>query len=183
MKNNISEIKDLFVLSPEIFKDKRGYFFESYNKNNFSSLISENVNFVQDNESYSKKNVIRGLHFQKYPKSQGKLVRVVKGEVYDVCVDLRRNSNSFGKWFGIILSGKNKKQIWIPSGFAHGFLTLSKDAILSYKTTEYYEPSYEECLMWNDPTLSIVWPIKNNLIISNKDEQGISFEKYVKDLS
>ena len=182
MKNNNFEIKDLFVLSPKIFKDERGYFFESYNKKKFSLSVFDNVNFVQDNESYSKKNVLRGLHFQKHPKSQGKLVRVVKGEVYDVCVDLRRNSYSFGKWFGIKLSEKNKKQIWIPPGFAHGFLTLSKDAILSYKTTEYYEPSYEECLIWNDPTLSIDWPIKNNLIISNKDCQGILFEKYIKDL-
>ena len=182
MNNKNSEIKDLVVLSPEIFKDERGYFFESYNKKRVSPAIFNNINFVQDNESYSKKNVLRGLHFQRPPKSQGKLVRVVTGEVYDVSVDLRTNSDSFGRWFAIILSEKNKKQIWIPPGFAHGFLTISKDAILSYKTTEYYEPSYEVCLKWNDPSLSIDWPIKKNLIISNKDAQGISFDKYVNDL-
>ena len=129
MKTNNIEIKDLVVFSPKIFNDKRGYFYESYNKKNFTLSVFNNIDFVQDNESYSKKNVLRGLHFQKSPKSQGKLVRVVKGEVYDVCVDLRINSNSFGKWFAINLSEKNKKQIWIPPGFAHGFLTISKDFV------------------------------------------------------
>ena len=176
MKIVKTKFKDLFIIKSKVYIDNRGFFREIFKK----KLLNK-YKFVFACASSSKKNVLRGLHFQsKFP--QGKYLTVLKGEILDIAVDLRINSYSFGKWFGIKLSEKNKKQIWIPPGFAHGFLTLSKDAILSYKTTEYYEPSYEECLIWNDPTLSIDWPIKNNLIISNKDCQGILFEKYLKDL-
>lgn len=176
-----TNFEGLLVLTPEIFEDSRGFFFESYNKEKFSYLTGINQNFVQDNHSFSKKNVLRGLHFQVSPKSQGKLVRVLRGSVFDVVVDLREKSETFGNWFGIKLSEKNKKQIWIPKHFAHGFLSLSENVHLSYKTTDYYSPKHERCLLWNDKSLSIKWPIKGEINISKKDLKGMSFNKFIKE--
>ena len=150
MKITICDIDGLVVLEPSIFIDSRGYFFESYNLDVFNNSILKKINFVQDNQSFSKKNVLRGLHFQNKPFAQGKLVRVVYGNVYDVAVDLRKNSKTFLKWFGIELSGENNKQLWIPEGFAHGFLTLSDTAILNYKVTKAYNKSADNTLLYND---------------------------------
>ncbi len=164
-------IKDLLILTPKIFKDKRGYFLESYNK----KLIDKD--FVQDNESLSQKGVLRGLHFQKPPYSQAKLVRVIKGAVLDIVVDLRKNQPTYGKHFAIKLSAKNKKQLYIPEGFAHGFLTLKKNTIFTYKCSEYYHPETEGCIHCFDKDLAIDWKIKN-VILSEKDKKGIKFSTF-----
>jgi len=146
-------IKDLYVIEPTVFEDHRGYFMETYNENEFKKA-GLNVDYVQDNQSKSKKGVLRGLHFQsKYP--QGKLVRVIKGEVFDVAVDLRRNSETYGKWYGVILTEENKKQFYIPEGFAHGFLVLSDEAEFTYKCTDFYHPEDEGGIIWNDPDIGI----------------------------
>ena len=162
-------IEGLFVIEPKVFADERGYFFESYNDADFQRA-GLNINFVQDNESRSKKGVLRGLHYQKrYP--QGKLVRVIYGEVFDVAVDLREPSPTFKQWFGVRLSGENKKQFFIPEGFAHGFLVLSEEAVFSYKCTEYYRPEDQCGIIWNDPDISIDWPFEDieAPILSEKD--------------
>ena len=165
-------IKDLYVIEPTVFKDHRGFFMESWNKKAFEE-IGLYLNFVQDNHSKSRKGVLRGLHFQiKHP--QGKLVRVVKGAVFDVAVDLRKGSPTFGKWYGIILSEENKKMLYIPGGFAHGFLVLTEEADFLYKATEYYYPEYDAGIVWNDPDIGIEWPLKEfgieHPVLSEKDK-------------
>ena len=151
-------IPDVLLIEPQVFGDDRGFFFESFNQNKFEEVIGKKINFVQDNHSKSLKGVLRGLHYQLNPKAQGKLVRVIQGEVFDVAVDLRQSSPTFGKWVGEILSANNKKQMWIPEGFAHGFLTLSDTAEFLYKTTDFYSKDHEEVIMWNDEAINIKWP-------------------------
>ena len=172
-----TKIKDLYIIEPEVFSDSRGYFFESYNKRKFEEFGID-VNFVQDNESKSTKGVLRGMHFQtKYP--QGKLVRVTQGTVYDVAVDIRKNSPTFGMWEGVFLSDENKRQFYIPSGFAHGFLVLSENAVFNYKCTDYYMPQYECGFMYNDNDININWPLENieTIILSEKDKNYKSFKE------
>ena len=168
-----TSIPDALIIEPRVFADERGFFYESFNANVFNQGIGQNVNFVQDNHSRSKKNVLRGLHYQ-IKQAQGKLVRVIAGEVFDVAVDIRRNSPSFGKWVGEYLSAENKKQFWVPAGFAHGFVVLSEDAEFLYKTTDYYAPEFERCIAWDDPTINITWPIDGKPELSDKDKQGAS---------
>ena len=170
------EIPDVILFEPTVFIDDRGFFFESFNHKKFEAAIGRSVNFVQDNHSESSKGVLRGLHYQVSPMAQGKLVRVVRGEVFDVVVDIRPNSPTYGKWLGEILSAENKKQLWIPEGFAHGFLTLSDRSEFLYKTTDYYSPMHERCLRWNDPTIGIEWPKDLTPLLSQKDNQGELFE-------
>lgn len=173
MKVTQTKLKDCLILEPEVFSDERGFFLETYRKNKYQSLIGKNNLFLQDNHSRSYKNVLRGLHYQKkYP--QGKLVRVILGEVYDVAVDLRKSSPTYMDWIGVKLSETNKKQLWIPPGFAHGFLTISEIADFEYKCTEYYMPGDEGCIIWNDPQLNIDWPIENP-ILSTKDSNAFNF--------
>ncbi len=176
MKVIPTAILDLFVLEPKVFGDKRGFFFESFNASVFSEVTGLDVVFVQDNHSKSVKNVLRGLHYQLEPRAQGKLVRVVQGEVFDVAVDIRRGSKTFGQWVGANLSAENKKQIWIPPGFAHGFLTLSETAEFLYKTTDYYSPEHERCIRWDDPKIAIDWRLNCAPQVSPKDMQGELFE-------
>jgi dTDP-4-dehydrorhamnose 3,5-epimerase len=166
------EIPDVKVIEPKIFKDGRGYFFESFNHRQFETLIDQKVEFVQDNQSFSMKNVLRGLHYQ-IENSQGKLIRVLSGEVFDVAVDIRRSSPTFGRWVGEILSADNKRQLWIPQGFAHGFLVLSEVAEVLYKTTDYYAPQHERCIAWNDESVNIRWPLSSPPKISASDAQGL----------
>lgn len=163
-------IPDVLIIEPKVFEDERGFFFESFNENRFKSLTGADYQFVQDNHSRSKKDVLRGLHYQ-ISKPQGKLVRVVHGEVFDVVVDLRQSSVHFGKWVGVILSAENRKQLWIPPGFAHGFLTVSDNAEFLYKTTDYWAPEYERTLRWDDPAIGIKWPSLTPLL-SKKDLAG-----------
>ncbi|AKB33803.1 dTDP-4-dehydrorhamnose 3,5-epimerase [Methanosarcina siciliae HI350] len=171
-------IEDLFVLEPDVFGDDRGYFFESYNKMKFDSLIGKMYNFVQDNESRSSYGVIRGLHYQLSPFSQAKLVRVLQGKVYDVAVDLRKDSPTFGKWVGVELSGENKRQFLIPKGFAHGFSVMSETAVFAYKCDEYYHPETEAGIAYNDPSLNIDWKVRDEDIrVSPKDGLLPRFEK------
>ncbi len=167
-------IPDVMLIEPKVFGDERGFFFESFNQVRFEEAIGKSVQFVQDNHSRSVKNVLRGLHYQ-IQQSQGKLVRVVQGEVFDVAVDLRKSSKTFGQWVGEILSADNKRQLWIPEGFAHGFVVLSDTAEFLYKTTDYYAPAHERCILWNDPTLRIQWPDGVQPILSAKDAQGKAF--------
>lgn len=163
-------IEGLVVVEPKVFGDNRGYFMETYNYNDFKAAGLDMV-FVQDNQSKSKKGVLRGLHFQK-KNPQGKLVRVVSGEVYDVAVDLRRGSDTYGKWYGVLLSAENKKQFYVPEGFAHGFVVMSETAEFVYKCTRFYDPRDEGGLMWNDPEIGIDWPVPENaeLLLSEKDQ-------------
>lgn len=172
MKVTETKIPDVKVVEPTIFEDERGFFFESYNHKKFEEAIGYSVTFVQDNHSKSSKGVLRGLHYQRPPHTQGKLVRVVQGEVFDVAVDIRKSSATFGQWVGETLSAENKKQLWVPEGFAHGFLTLSETAELLYKTTDYYASTHEHCIAWNDATLAIQWPADIQPILSAKDVQG-----------
>ncbi len=169
MKVTATAIPEVLILEPRIFGDDRGFFFESFNRQAFREATGLDVDFVQDNHSKSAKNVLRGLHYQLPPKAQGKLVRVVQGEVFDVAVDLRKGSKSFGKWVGETLSAENKKQMWIPPGFAHGFLTLSDTAEFLYKTTDYYAPEHERCIPWDDPAIGIAWPLDGVPSLSAKD--------------
>lgn len=173
MKIIPTSIPDVLVIEPTVFQDERGFFFESFNERRFSEAIGAraSTHFVQDNHSSSKKNVLRGLHYQ-IQQPQGKLVRVVVGEVFDVCVDLRKSSPTFGKWVGTILSAENRRQIWIPAGFAHGFVVLSECAESLYKTTAYWAPEYERCLVWDDADVGISWPINSVPILSSKDKLG-----------
>ncbi len=161
MKVTPTAIPEVLTIEPRIFGDERGFFFESFNHNAFMDASGVRVDFVQDNHSVSVQNVLRGLHYQLAPKAQGKLVRVVQGEVFDVAVDLRKSSPTFGRWVGEILSAENKKQLWIPVGFAHGFFTLTDTAQFLYKTTEYYSPEHERSLLWSDPALRIHWPLRD----------------------
>jgi len=171
-------IKDLYEVFPKVFEDNRGYFFECYSKRDFISA-GINIDFVQDNQSCSKKGVLRGLHFQKkYP--QGKLVRVIQGEVFDVVVDIRHDSNTFGKWYSVILDGKKQNQIYIPTGFAHGFLVLSESCIFAYKCTDFYHPEDEYGIIWNDPEIGIKWPhLDIEYSLSEKDKKLPSFSSLI----
>ncbi len=170
-----TKFKDLLILTPKVFNDNRGYFFESYNKKLMRKFIP--IDFVQDNESLSQKNVLRGLHFQKPPYAQDKLIRVIKGSVLDIVVDLRKEEPTYGMHFAIKLSAKNKKQLFIPKGFAHGFLTLKKNTIFSYKCSAYYNVQSEECIHCFDTDLAIDWQTKNP-ILSNKDKKGMKFNTF-----
>ncbi len=170
-------IEGLITIHPSVFSDERGYFLESFNENDFNQFVFE-IKFVQDNESRSMKNVLRGLHFQKPPHAQGKLVRVIKGSVLDVVVDLRKNSKTYGQHKKIVLSEKEKNQFYIPAGFAHGFCSLEDETIFSYKCTEYYHPEAESCILWNDKSLNIDWAV-NDPILSKKDMNGISFNDFI----
>jgi dTDP-4-dehydrorhamnose 3,5-epimerase len=171
-------INDLIVFIPKKFEDSRGYFFESFNQTKFNEVVGKEVLFVQDNESLSAKNVLRGLHFQTPPAAQGKLVRVVNGAVFDVAVDLRKNSPTFGKWHGELLTAENNKLMWIPEGFAHGFLSLENNTKFLYKCTNYYSPVNEQTILWNDPVINIDWKISEP-IISEKDKKGGTFTDFI----
>ena len=174
MKVTPTAIAEVLVIEPQVFGDDRGFFFESFNARAFNRAIGHDVCFVQDNHSRSSRNVLRGLHYQ-IKQPQGKLVRVVSGEVFDVAVDIRRNSPTFGQWVGEYLSAANKKHLWLPTGFAHGFVVLSDYAEFLYKTTDYYAPEYERCIAWNDPLLDIRWPMNGQPLLSAKDKQGQPF--------
>ena len=177
MKVRPLSIPDILLIEPKVFSDERGFFFESFNQADFEKGTNLSPVFVQENHSRSIKGVLRGLHYQLPPKAQDKLVRVVKGEIFDVVVDIRKGSSTFGKWVGETLSGKNKTQIWIPQGFAHGFLVLSEIAEVIYKTTDYYAPQYERCIRWDDPKLSIDWNLnEESLLLSKKDKKGELFK-------
>ncbi|MFQ2011235.1 dTDP-4-dehydrorhamnose 3,5-epimerase [Aeromonas veronii] len=171
-------IPDVLIFEPKVFGDERGFFFESFNNKWFEEAVGYPVTFVQDNHSKSSKGVLRGLHYQLPPHAQGKLVRCVAGEVFDVAVDIRKSSPTFGQWVGVHLSGENKRQLWIPEGFAHGFVTLSDTAEFLYKTTNYYVPQSEGSIRWNDPQVGIEWPI-NDVLLSSKDQQGLSLSDYI----
>lgn len=169
-----ASLQGVMVIEPKVFGDKRGFFFESFNKQRFAELTGVEDDFVQDNHSRSARNVLRGLHYQ-IRHAQGKLVRVVAGEVWDVTVDIRRSSPTFGRWEGFHLSAENKRMLWVPPGFAHGFLVLSESADFLYKTTDYWYPEHERCIRWNDPALAIDWPTQSPPIVSGKDTQGNLF--------
>jgi len=171
MKITVASIPDVFTLEPEVFQDNRGFFYESFNQRQFRELTGITVKFVQDNHSKSAKNVLRGLHYQ-IQRPQGKLVRVVAGEVFDVAVDIRRKSPTFGKWVSTYLSADNMHQRWIPAGFAHGFAIISESAELLYKTTDYWRPEFERCILWNDPVIDIKWPLAVEPVLSSKDKLG-----------
>jgi len=174
----INEIffKSVYVFSPKAYSDNRGSFFESWNKKTFNELLDVNYDFVQDNHSISVEGALRGLHYQ-FPNPQGKLVRVISGEIFDVTVDIRESSSTFGQWCGVNLSSDNMKQIWIPPGFAHGFLALSSKAEVLYKTTDYWHKENEKTIIWNDKDISIEWPATKKVIVSEKDQNGIAFKK------
>lgn len=170
-----TSISDVLIIEPKVFGDERGWFLESFNEKDFSDALGRQVTFVQDNHSLSKRGILRGLHYQ-LAKTQGKLVRVSRGCVFDVAVDLRQSSSTYGQWVGVELSAENKKQIWIPEGFAHGFFVLSEDAEVLYKTTDYWDANSEQCILWNDDTLKIEWPkIDTSPILSAKDLHGLSW--------
>lgn len=171
MQARRTAIADVLILEPTVYGDARGFFLESYNARVFERLVGLAPSFVQDNHSRSARGVLRGLHYQ-IRQPQGKLVRVVRGAVFDVAVDLRRNSPSFGRWVGAELSADNHRQLWVPPGFAHGFLVLSDEADFLYKTTDYYAPEHERCLLWNDPGVGVHWPIDGEPLLSAKDRQG-----------
>ena len=177
MKAIETEIEGVFILEPIVYEDSRGFFFESFNQKEFSKLTGFNGEFKQDNHSKSVQGVVSGLHFQIAPYEQGKLVRCFKGSVFDVIVDIRPQSLTFGKWIGIELTEHNKKQIWIPAGCAHGFQTVSKEAEFVYKTTEYYSPQSEKCILWDDETLNIQWP-RCNVLRSDQAKQGLTYKEW-----
>jgi dTDP-4-dehydrorhamnose 3,5-epimerase len=175
MKAERLAIPEVVLFEPRVFADERGFFFESFNQRSFDEAVGRQVSFVQDNHSRSVRNVLRGLHYQ-IKQPQGKLVRVVAGTVFDVAVDMRRNSPTFGQWVGEILSDENKKQLWVPEGFAHGFAVLSEFAEYLYKTTDYYAPEHARCIAWDDPTLAIDWPLSDRPSLSEKDTRGVHFK-------
>lgn len=168
-------IPDVKILEPNVYEDERGFFFESFNQKNFEKLIGFKVDFVQDNHSKSSKGVLRGLHYQ-IKQPQAKLVRVVSGEVFDVAVDLRKASKTFGQWVGVTLSAENKRQLWVPEGFAHGFVSLSETAEFIYKTSDYYAPEFERCIRWDDEDLAINWQCSDSVLVSEKDASGMSLK-------
>ncbi|WP_445634877.1 dTDP-4-dehydrorhamnose 3,5-epimerase [Nostoc sp. DSM 114161] len=170
-----TKIPEVIQLEPKVFADDRGFFFEAYNQQKFTQEAGIAANFVQDNHSYSKQNVLRGLHYQ-IQQPQGKLVRVIAGTIFDVAVDIRKSSPTFGKWVGYELSAENKRLLWIPIGFAHGFLVLSETAEVLYKTTDYYAPQGDRTILWNDPDLAIDWPLSATPILSVKDQAGKSLK-------
>jgi dTDP-4-dehydrorhamnose 3,5-epimerase len=174
MKAHATILPGVFLVEPAVFGDARGYFFESFNQRKLEAALGRPLRFVQDNQSRSQRGVLRGLHYQ-LPQPQGKLVRVTQGEVFDVAVDLRRGSPTCGRWLGERLSAENKRQLWIPEGFAHGFLVLSEEAEFLYKTTDYYAPEHERCIRWDDPALAIAWPSTGvPPRVSGKDAAGLS---------
>lgn len=177
MKMEPTNIKGVFILEPKVFGDERGYFFESFNLKSFKDLTSVSADFVQDNQSKSGANVLRGLHFQEPPYAQDKLVRVIEGSVLDVVVDIRKESETYGEYFSIVLDAKNHKMVWIPKGMAHGFLSLEENTIFSYKCTNYYHPEAEGSILWNDKDLAINWNVINPTI-SDKDIKGIPFNEF-----
>ncbi|AZI51594.1 MULTISPECIES: dTDP-4-dehydrorhamnose 3,5-epimerase [Pantoea] len=168
-----TKIADVKIIEPKVFGDDRGFFLESFNQSIFDKAVGRHVDFVQDNHSMSKKGVLRGLHYQLDPHAQGKLVRCVEGEVFDVAVDIRRSSETFGQWVGVHLSAENNRQLWIPEGFAHGFITLSERVQFIYKTTNYYAPQSERSILWNDPQINIEWPEVEEMTLSGKDKDGV----------
>jgi dTDP-4-dehydrorhamnose 3,5-epimerase len=172
MKAIATKIPDVLILEPKVFGDERGFFFESFRRSAFHELTGVDTDFVQDNHSRSAKNVLRGLHYQ-IQQPQGKLVRVVSGEIYDVVVDIRRHSPTFGCWDGVYLSAENKRQLWVPVGFAHGFVVVSDYAEVLYKTTDYWAPQHERSIAWNDPQLGINWPLSDEPLLSAKDSSGV----------
>lgn len=169
-------IPEVLLFTPKVFGDARGFFFESFNERTFRELGLPDVCFVQDNHSRSARHVLRGLHYQ-IRQAQGKLVRVVSGEVFDVAVDIRRSSPTFGQWVGARLSAENKQMLWVPPGFAHGFVTLSESAEFLYKTTDYYAPTEERCIIWDDPDLAIDWPLEGEPLLSGKDRHGLPLKQ------
>ncbi len=169
-------IPDVVVVEPRVFGDARGFFFESFNRRKLEAALGRTLEFVQDNDSLSARNVLRGIHYQ-LPNPQAKLVRAVRGEVFDVAVDLRRGSATFGRWVGEVLSAENKRQLWIPEGFGHGFLVLSDQAEFLYKTTDFWHPEHERCIRWDDPDLAIAWPLGGAApVVSEKDAAGTAFQ-------
>ena len=180
MKVSSLAIPDVLLIEPRVFGDERGFFFESFNQRAFNEAVGTDVLFVQDNHSRSARNVLRGLHYQLAPKAQGKLVRVSVGEVFDVAVDIRENSPTFGRWAAETLSADNKRQLWIPPGLAHGFLVLSEVAEFLYKTTDYWDSSLERCIQWDDPDLAIAWPLVGEAVLSPKDRAGSPFSTLIK---
>jgi dTDP-4-dehydrorhamnose 3,5-epimerase len=174
-----TDIPDVIIFEPKVFGDDRGFFLESFNQKFFEEATGLKRDFVQDNHSKSSKGVLRGLHYQLPPMAQGKLVRVVQGEVFDVAVDIRKSSPTFGQWVGVHLSAENKRQLWIPEGFAHGFLTLSETAEFLYKTTNYYSPKDEGAIMWSDSDLAITWPNAGEVLVSGKDQVAPIFKNSV----
>jgi len=174
MKVTALSIPEVLLIEPKVYEDNRGFFFESFNQDDFKKETNLSPTFVQENHSKSIKGVLRGLHYQLPPKAQDKLVRVISGEIFDIVVDIRKGSSTFGKWIGEILTDKSKKQIWIPKGFAHGFLVISESAEIVYKTTEEYAPKYERCILWNDSELNINWRLNGiKPILSSKDSEGV----------
>lgn len=177
-----TKLAGVYLLEPSVFGDSRGHFFESFNNRKFEELTGFLPHFVQDNQSLSAKGVLRGLHFQISPKAQGKLVRVVNGAVFDVAVDIRPDSPTFGKWEGVVLSAQNCSQLWIPPGLAHGFVTLEENTVFQYKVTDYWSKEHERCIAWNDPDLKIDWPLASKPIVSEKDNQAQSLKQYKAEL-
>lgn len=173
-----TRIPEVLIFQPKVFGDERGFFFESYNQQAFQAATGLTTSFVQDNHSKSAKNVLRGLHYQ-IQQPQGKLVRVTRGEVFDVAVDVRESSSTFGQWVGTHLSADNKHQMWVPAGFAHGFLVLSDFAEFLYKTTDFYAPQHECCIRWDDPTIGIEWPLEGEPLLSAKDMQGVNLNQAI----
>jgi dTDP-4-dehydrorhamnose 3,5-epimerase len=174
MKVTPTEIPDVLVLEPRVFGDERGFFYESFNQQTWLEKVNVPVQFVQDNHSRSAHNVLRGLHYQ-INQPQGKLVCAVVGEIFDVAVDIRKSSPSFGQWVGVTLSAQNRQQLWVPAGFAHGFLVVSDYAEVMYKTTDYYAPQFERSILWNDPDLAIAWPLEGDPVLSAKDQAAKPF--------
>jgi dTDP-4-dehydrorhamnose 3,5-epimerase len=170
-----TEIPEVLIIEPKVFEDDRGFFFESFNQRTFAEKTGVEADFVQDNHSRSSQNVLRGLHYQ-IQQPQGKLVRVVAGAVFDVAVDIRKSAPTFGKWVGCLLSAENKRLLWVPVGFAHGFLVVSQTAEVLYKTTDYYAPAHERCILWNDPDLAINWELTATPVLSAKDQAGQPFK-------
>ncbi|MBF24130.1 MAG: dTDP-4-dehydrorhamnose 3,5-epimerase [Pusillimonas sp.] len=175
MRITPTTLPGVLLIEPRVFEDTRGWFLESFNARQFEAAVGANVQFVQDNLSHSKRHILRGLHYQT-PQAQGKLVQVISGEIFDIAVDLRRSSSTFGQWVGHRLSAESHHQVWIPEGFAHGFLTLSDTANVLYKVTNYYAPECEHTLAWNDPALNIQWPLQGEPVLSEKDKQGLSLQ-------
>lgn len=176
MQVHKTDLPEVLIIEPKVFGDDRGFFYESFNQRRFQELTGLQSEFVQDNHSRSAKNVLRGLHYQ-IQQPQGKLVRVVAGEVFDVAVDMRRTSKTFGKWTGVVLSAENKRQMWIPEGFAHGFLVLSESAEFMYKTTDYYAPEHERAVRWDDAEIGISWPLQGAPLLSAKDEAALPLSR------
>jgi dTDP-4-dehydrorhamnose 3,5-epimerase len=171
-----SDIPGVLIVEPEVFGDERGFFYESYNERAFIEQAGIDAHFVQDNHSRSARDVLRGFHYQ-IRQPQGKLIRAVAGEIYDVVVDLRKSSRTFGRWTANVLSDRNRRMLWVPPGFAHAFLVTSDYAEMLYKTTDYWAPQHERCIVWNDPTLNVAWPLQGEPVLSAKDRQGIAFDR------